>query len=56
MADGLEFNFGVVYSSAIGNPAWFFRDCVSGRKNLASAYKTQAKVYSKSLDKFLERL
>ena len=54
--EGMEFNFGVVYSSAIGNPAWFFRDSVSGRKDLASAYKTQDKIYRKSLEKFLEKL
>ena len=54
--EGMEFNFGVVYSSAIGNPAWFFRDSVSGRKDLASAYKMQEKIYKKSLDKFLEKL
>lgn len=53
---GLEFNFGIVYSNCIGNPGWFFRDCVNGNKPMASAFKTQQKIYNKSITKFVEML
>ena len=54
--EGLEFNFGVVYSNCIGNPAHFFRDCVTGNKPMASQYKTKEKIYNRSLEKFLEMM
>lgn len=51
--EGLEFNFGIVYSNCIGNPGWFFRDCVTGNKAMASTYKGQQKVFDKALSKFV---
>jgi len=51
--EGLEFNFGVVYSNCIGNPAHFFRDCFNSNQPMASAYKTKEKVYNRALEKFL---
>ena len=54
--EGLEFNFGVVYSNCISNPAHFFRDCVSNNKPMASAFKTKEKIYNKSIGKFIEMM
>ncbi len=54
--EGLEFNFGVVYSNCIGNPAHFFRDCVTNNKPMASQYKGKEKIYNRSLEKFLEMM
>ena len=50
---GLEFNIGVVYSNCIANPQWIYRDTLTKNGNLASAYKSKQKIYSRSLEKFL---
>lgn len=52
--DGLTFNVGVVYSNSIANPAHLFRNCISDNTSYATAYKKSSKIYSKSLDKFLD--
>ena len=54
--EGLEFNFGIVYSNCVSNAGWFFRDCVTNNQPMASAYKTKQKVYEKSLSKFIDML
>ena len=54
--EGLEFNFGVVYSNCIGNPVWTFRDTLISNGEFASSYQTTAKVNERILEKFLEKI
>ena len=51
--EGLEFNIGVVYSNCVGNPQWIYRDTLTQNGSLTSSYRGMAKVYTRSLEKFL---
>lgn len=53
LRDGLIFDMGAVYALQLARAGFFTRDCVYYEYDYASRYKSQSKVFNKSLSNFL---